>query len=79
MSASMKTLMLASAIALIGSPVFAQTATRYYIVQDVATKKCEIVQAKPKAGDDKVTQIGEDYETEDAAGRAVKLVKQCGM
>jgi hypothetical protein len=73
----MKAIILASSVALIASSALAQTPTRYYIQRNVPLKKCEVVQVQPKTGNKDLTQVGEDYESEDAAGRAIKLIKEC--
>ena len=57
---------------------FAQTATSYYIVQDVKTKKCTIVDKKPAATE--ATLVGPDgvvYKTRTEAENAMKTVKVC--
>ena len=56
----------------------AQTATSYYIVQDVKTKKCTIVEKKPAASE--ATVVGPDgvvYKTRTEAENAMKTVKLC--
>ena len=56
----------------------AQTATSYYIVQDVKTKKCTIVDKKPVASE--ATVVGPDgvvYKTRTEAENAMKTVKVC--
>ena len=56
----------------------AQTATSYYIVQDVKTKKCTIVDKKPAATE--ATVVGPDgvvYKTRTEAENAMKTVKVC--
>ena len=56
----------------------AQTATSYYIVQDVKTKKCTIVDKKPAASE--ATLVGPDgvvYKTRTEAENAMKTVKVC--
>jgi hypothetical protein len=57
----------------------AQTATSYYIVQDVKTKKCTIVDKKP-ASTTEYTIIGSEgtvYKTKTEAENAMKTVKVC--
>jgi hypothetical protein len=57
---------------------FAQGATSYYIVQDVKTKKCTIVDKKPVAAE--ATIVGPDgvvYKTRADAETAMKTVKVC--
>ena len=56
----------------------AQTATSYYIVQDVKTKKCTIVDKKPVATE--ATVVGPEgvvYKTRTEAETAMKTVKVC--
>jgi hypothetical protein len=56
----------------------AQSATSYYIVQDVKTKKCTIVDKKPAASE--ATLVGPDgvvYKTRTEAENAMKTVKVC--
>ena len=56
----------------------AQGATSYYIVQDVKTKKCTIVDKKPAATE--ATIVGPDgvvYKTRTEAETAMKTVKMC--
>jgi hypothetical protein len=56
----------------------AQGVTSYYIVQDVKTKKCTIVDKKPVATE--ATIVGPDgvvYKTRTEAETAMKTVKVC--
>ena len=56
----------------------AQGTTSYYIVQDVKTKKCTIVDKKPVASE--ATVVGPDgvvYKTRTEAENAMKTVKIC--
>jgi hypothetical protein len=56
----------------------AQGATSYYVVQDVKTKKCTIVDKKPIATE--ATIVGPDgvvYKTRTEAETAMKTVKVC--
>jgi hypothetical protein len=56
----------------------AQGATSFYIVQDVKTKKCTIVDKKPVASE--ATVVGPDgavYKTRTEAETAMKTVKVC--
>jgi hypothetical protein len=68
----------AGAIALgFALPAFAQVDS-YYVVQDVKTKKCSIVQKKPMATE--YTVVGGDgvvYKTHVEAENAMKTVKVC--
>ena len=61
-------------------PALAQTTTTtsYYVVQDVKTKKCTIMDKKPTTTE--YTTIGEDgvvYKTRTEAETAMKTVKVC--
>ena len=67
-------------IAALALPVgaFAQGATSFYIVQDVKTKKCTIVDKKPAATE--ATIVGPEgvvYKTKTEAETAMKTVKVC--
>ena len=72
-------------IALVGAflvgfalPAAAQTTTSYYVVQDVKTKKCEIVDQKPVSKE--MTVVGGDgviYHSRTEAENALKTVKVC--
>ena len=58
-------------------PAVAQT-TSFYVVQDVKTKKCTIVDKKPTATE--YTTVGDDgvvYKTRIEAETAMKTVKVC--
>jgi hypothetical protein len=64
---------LASAIAV---PVYAQSATEYYVVQDTTTKKCTIVDKKPTTTT--VTQVGPvAFKTRQEAESGMKTIKVC--
>jgi hypothetical protein len=57
---------------------FAQSVTSYYVVQDVKTQKCTIVDKKPVAAEYKV--IGADgvvYKTRTEAENIMKTEKVC--
>ena len=57
---------------------FAQTASSFYIAQDVKTKKCTIVDKKPVASE--ATIVGPEgvvYKTRTEAETAMKTVKVC--
>jgi hypothetical protein len=59
-------------------PAAAQVATSYYVVQDVKTKKCTIVDKKPASTE--TTIVGGDgvvYKTRTEAESAMKTVKVC--
>jgi hypothetical protein len=69
---------LAAAIAIgLALPAFAQVES-YYVVQDVKTKKCTIMNKKPTATE--YTTVGGDgvvYKTRVEAENAMKSVKVC--
>ena len=59
-------------------PALALTTTSYYVVQDVKTKHCRIVDQKPVSRE--MTVVGGDgviYHTRDDAETAMKTVKVC--
>ena len=67
-------------IAALALPVgaFAQGATAYYVVQDLKTKKCTVVDKKPIATE--ATIVGPDgavYKTKTDAETAMKAAKAC--
>ncbi len=67
-------------IAALGLPVgaFAQGATSYYIVQDLKTKKCTVVDKKPVAAEAAIVgPEGVVYKTKTEAETAMKTVKVC--
>lgn len=67
---------IAASLALPSAAEFAQDA--YYIVQDVKTKKCTVVDKKPVATE--ATVVGPDgvvYKTRTEAENAMKTVKVC--
>src|SRR5438105_15188019 len=69
---------LIAALSLPALGALAQGATSYYIVQDVKTKKCTIVDKKPVATE--ATIVGPDgvvYKTRTEAENAMKTVKVC--
>jgi hypothetical protein len=50
----------------------------YYVVQDVKTKKCTVMEKRPQATETTVTVIdGVAYKTRTEAEGAVKTVKTC--
>jgi hypothetical protein len=63
---------------IVGFALPAMAQTSFYVVQDVKTKKCEIVDQKPVARD--MTVVGGDgmvYHTRVEAENAMKTVKVC--
>jgi len=69
---------LIAALTLPALGVLAQGAMSYYVVQDVKTKKCTIVDKKPVASE--ATVVGPEgvvYKTRTEAETAMKTVKVC--
>ena len=67
-----------AALILPGLGALAQGVTSYYVVQDIKTKKCTIVDQKPVATE--ATIVGPDgvvYKTRTEAETAMKTVKVC--
>jgi uncharacterized protein YcfJ len=74
----MKIKALLAGVALTALAVPAMAQTSYYIVQDVKTKHCQIVDKKPVATE--ATVVGPDgavYKTRTEAETAMKTVKVC--
>ncbi len=72
----LKTLAAATLVVAFAAPAFA--ADEYYVVQDVKTKKCTIVDRKPT--DTSVTVVspsGTVYKTRSEAESSMKTVKVC--
>jgi hypothetical protein len=66
-------------VAISGAAVFsatAQTTTEYYVVQDVKTKKCTIVEKKPTTTTE-VTVLGNVFKTRTEAESGMKTEKVC--
>ena len=57
-------------------PAAAQTTTEYYVVQDVKTKKCTIVEEKPTTTTE-VTVLGNTFKTRTEAEAGMKAEKVC--
>lgn len=77
----MKSTIICSAILLAVSgaaimPAAAQTTTEYYIVQDVKTKKCTVVDKKPTTMTE-VTVLGNTFKTRTEAETGMKTEKVC--
>lgn len=69
---------LITALTLPALGALAQGATSYYVVQDVKTKKCTVVDKKPVASE--ATVVGPEgvvYKTRTEAENAMKTVKVC--
>ena len=69
----MKIITTAAIVAAFAMPAFA--ANEFYLVQDTATKKCSIVEAKPGVG--AVTVVGTVHKTKTEAETAMKAEKSC--
>ena len=72
----MKKLLLVTMLVAFASPVFA--ADEFYVVQDVKTKKCTVVDKKPTTTTE-VTQVGGTtvYKTRAEAETGLKSMKVC--
>ena len=69
----MKKLVLAAVLVAVAAPVLAE---EFYVVQDVKTKKCTIVNQKPTTTT--VTQIGPvAFKTRSEAEGSIKTTKVC--
>jgi len=69
----MKKLILAAVLVAVASPVLAE---EFYVVQDVKTKKCTVVNEKPTTTT--VTQIGPvAFKTRSEAEGSIKTTKVC--
>ena len=72
----MRIVLAAALAAAVSSAAFAQT-TEFYVVQDVKTKKCTIVDKKP-ATTTEVTVLGNTiYKTRTEAESGMRTVKVC--
>ena len=68
----------AAVVAALTLPALAQGVTSYYIVQDVKTKKCTIMDKKPVVTESTVVgPEGVVYKTRTEAEDAMKTVKVC--
>ena len=73
----MKRLVLASALAVAFSAAAVAQTTEFYVVQDVKTKKCTIVDKKPTTTTE-VTVLGNSvYKTRTEAEAGMKSVQVC--
>jgi hypothetical protein len=74
----MKSFVFAAALgAAMATSAFAQT-TEFYVVQDVKTKKCTVVDKKPVATQTTIiVGDGKVYKTRTEAEGAIKTVKVC--
>jgi hypothetical protein len=57
-------------------PAAAQTTTEYYVVQDVKTKKCTIVEKRPTTTTE-ITVLGNSFKTRTEAESGMKTQKVC--
>lgn len=76
----MKSIVLATALAVASTAAFAQaTATHYYIVHDTTAKKCMVVTQKPAANMTSTTIVseGKTYTSEADANNAMKTIAVC--
>lgn len=73
-----KSLFAAALVAGFAIPAVAQAAD-FYIVQDVKTKKCQIVAQKPTTGGEwtMISPEGKVYKTQDEAQSAMKTMTVC--
>ena len=62
-------------VAALAAPAFA--ADEFYVVQDVKTKKCTIVDKKPVATETTIVGDGKVYTTRTEAETGMKTVKVC--
>lgn len=74
----MKTTLAALALTIaVAAPAFAQS-TEYYVVQDVKTKKCTVVDKKPTTTTTMIVgDNGKVYKTRTEAEAGMKTVKVC--
>ena len=74
----MKQVVIAAVLATaISAPAFAQSVSEYYVVQDVSTKRCTIVDKKPTATTT-ITQVGPvAFKTRTEAEAGMKTIKVC--
>ena len=70
---NMKLIAAAALVVSFAAPAFA--ANEFYLVQDTATKKCSIVEAKPTIGT--MTVVGLVHKTKLEAETAMKADKSC--
>ena len=69
----MKFIAAAALVVAFAMPAFA--ANEFYLVQDTATKKCSIVEAKPTIGT--MSVVGAVHKTKGEAETAMKADKSC--
>ena len=74
----MKSIVLATTLALASTAAFAQTAAQYYVVRDATAKKCMVVNTMPqKGGSTTVVSEGKTYVSEADANNAMKTMTVC--
>jgi len=71
----MKMKLIAAAALVVGFAMPAFAASEFYLVQDTATKKCSIVEAKPTIST--MTVVGAAHKTQAEAETAMKDDKSC--
>ena len=64
-------------IGALATSAYAQTTTEFYVVQDVKTKKCTIVDKKPTTTTEVSILGGTVYKTRTEAESGMKAVKVC--
>ena len=73
----MRTILAATLFTALSTVAFGQTTTEYFVVQDVKTKRCTIVDKKPTTTTE-VTVVGDGvYKTRTEAETGMKSVKVC--
>lgn len=71
----MRKLLIGSALLVFATPALADD---FYIVQDMSTKRCQIVEEKPASTTTTTTVVGDTvYKTRVEAQNALKTVKVC--
>jgi hypothetical protein len=70
-----KFLIPAAAVVIMTSAAYAQT--EFYVVQDISTKKCTIVDEKPTTTTTGVVGDGKAFKTRTAAETGMKTIKVC--
>jgi hypothetical protein len=69
---------LATAFVSITGSAFPQTTAEYYLVQDVTSRTCTVVDKKPEPTATNVVQVGPDaFKSRSEAEAAMKTIKAC--
>ena len=71
----MKTLLAGVIVVAFAMPAFA--ADEYYVVQDISTKKCTIVDKKPTTTTTTIVGDGKVFKTRTEAEAGMKTIKVC--